>query len=118
MAGATLSSAAHEYAISNALVNVRARIAAAAHKARRDPSAITLIAVSKTHEAEAIVPALSIAQHHFGENRVQEAAAKWPGLKTPDVRLHLIGPLQTNKADEAVALFDVIHTVDRPKLAE
>lgn len=115
---ATLSSAAGENAISNALADVRGRISAAARKAGRDPAAITLIAVSKTHDAPAIAPALAAGQCHFGENRVQEAAGKWPALRTPDVRLHLIGPLQTNKADEAVALFDVIHSVDRPKLAE
>ena len=116
--GVTISSAAGENAISNALADVRARITAAARKANRDPAGITLIAVSKTHEAPAIESALAAGQRHFGENRVQEAGDKWPALKTADVTLHLIGPLQTNKAADAVALFDVIHSVDRPKLAE
>ncbi len=116
--GATISSAAGENAISNALADVRARIAAAARKAGRDPASVTLIAVSKMHEARAIESALAAGQRHFGENRVQEAGAKWPALKTPNVRLHLIGPLQTNKAADAVSVFDVIHSVDRPKLAE
>ena len=116
--GATLSSATGENAISIALAGVRARVTAAARKARRDPASITLIAVSKTHDAPAIAPVLAAGQCHFGENRVQEAGAKWPALRTPDVTLHLIGPLQTNKVDDAVALFDVIHSVDRLKLAE
>jgi pyridoxal phosphate enzyme (YggS family) len=79
-----------------------------------------LVAVSKTFAAEVIEPVLRAGQRIFGENRVQEAASKWPGLraKFPDVELHLIGPLQSNKAAEAVALFDVIQTIDRPKIAE
>jgi PLP dependent protein len=79
---------------------------------------VTLIAVSKTFDAEAIEPVIAAGQKVFGENRVQEAKAKWPALKAahPDIELHLIGPLQTNKAKEAVALFDAIHTVDRPSL--
>jgi pyridoxal phosphate enzyme (YggS family) len=81
---------------------------------------VTLIAVSKTFDADAIEPAIAAAHRVFGENRVQEAKAKWPALKTahPDIALHLIGPLQSNKAKEAVALFDAIHTVDRPSLCE
>jgi len=80
----------------------------------------TLIAVSKTHPAEAIRPALQAGHHHFGENKVQEASKKWPDLRTeyPETTLHLIGPLQSNKSEEAVALFDVIHTLDREKLAK
>ncbi|MEO5374432.1 MAG: YggS family pyridoxal phosphate-dependent enzyme [Alphaproteobacteria bacterium] len=94
-------------------------IATAARDAGRQPSSVTLVAVSKTHEAERIRPVLASGHRDFGENRVQEALAKWPALKQdyPDVRLHLIGPLQTNKVREAVALFDVIESVDRPKLA-
>jgi pyridoxal phosphate enzyme (YggS family) len=81
---------------------------------------VTLIAVSKTFGAEAIAPAIAAGQRVFGENRVQEAKAKWPAPKAaqPDIELHLIGPLQSNKAKEAVALFDAIHTLDRPSLCE
>jgi pyridoxal phosphate enzyme (YggS family) len=80
---------------------------------------VRLIAVTKTFGAEAILPVIEAGQRRFGENRVQEAQGKWPALKTrfPGLELHLIGPLQSNKAREAVALFDVIHTVDRPKIA-
>ncbi len=101
------------------LAKIRSRIDRAARAAGRDPAAIRLVAVAKTHPAEAIRPVLAAGQRAFGENRVQEAKAKWPALKEvwPDVSLHLIGPLQTNKVREAVALFDVIETVDRPKLA-
>jgi len=101
------------------LAAVRAAIAEAASEVGRDPAAVTLVAVSKTHPAEAVAEALTIGQRVFGENRVQEAKAKFPELKArhPDLELHLIGPLQTNKVKEAVALFDVIETVDRPKLA-
>ncbi len=101
------------------LEDVRARIDEAARSSGRDPDDITLIAVSKTFPPEAIEPVLAAGQRHFGENRVQEAREKWPALKEkyPDVTLHLIGPLQTNKVKYAVRLFDVIHTVDRPKLA-
>ncbi|MEW5727072.1 MAG: YggS family pyridoxal phosphate-dependent enzyme [Pseudomonadota bacterium] len=101
------------------LAQVQARIAAAAVGAGREPRAVTLVAVSKTHAADAIRPVLAAGQTVFGENRVQEAAAKWPALRQefPALELHLIGPLQTNKVREAVALFDVIETVDRPKLA-
>ena len=92
----------------------------AAREAGRPPEAVTLIAVSKTFEGAEIIPVIEAGQRVFGENRVQEAKAKWPALKMrwPDVELHLIGPLQSNKAAEAVQLFDAIHTVDRPKIAE
>jgi pyridoxal phosphate enzyme (YggS family) len=98
---------------------VRARIAKAARDAGHDPASVVLVAVAKTHPAEQILPALETGHRVFGENRVQEAAAKWPALRAryEDVQLHLIGPLQTNKVKEAVALFDVIETVDREKLA-
>jgi pyridoxal phosphate enzyme (YggS family) len=101
------------------LAAVKARIAAAAKRAGRDPGGVTLIAVSKTFEAAAIEPVLEAGQREFGENRVQEAEGKWPALREryPDIRLHLIGPLQTNKVREAVALFDAIHSLDREKLA-
>ncbi len=103
-----------------ALETVRAKIAAAAREAGRDPASVTLVVVSKTFEADAIRPVLAAGQRVFGENRVQEAAGKWPALKVdyPDVRLHLIGPLQSNKAREAVSLFDAIHSIDRPKIAK
>ncbi len=81
------------------------------------PATTTVIAVTKTVDASNIQPVINAGHRDFGENRVQEAAAKWPALRRPDTRLHLIGPLQSNKAAEAVALFDVIHTLDRPKLA-
>ncbi len=102
-----------------ALDVVRAKVVAAAREAGRDPASVTLIAVSKTFEVSAIEPVLDAGQRNFGENRVQEARAKWPPLKSRnlDVELHLIGPLQSNKAADAVALFDVIHTIDRPKIA-
>jgi len=102
------------------LAAVRARIAAVAKAAGRAPGDVALVAVGKGHGAEAVTPALKAGQRLFGENRVQEAMAKWPELKAawPGVELHLIGPLQGNKAREAVALFDVIETVDRAKLAE
>jgi hypothetical protein len=94
-------------------------IAEAARAAGRDTSAVDLLAVSKTHPAEPVAELLAAGHRRFGENRVQEAAGKYPALKAryPDLRLHLIGPLQTNKVKEAVALFDVIETLDRPKLA-
>lgn len=100
------------------LAAVQARIAAAARLASRDPSEIALIAVSKTQLAAAIMPLIAAGHRVFGENRVQEAQAKWPALRdaTPDIGLHLIGQLQSNKADEAVALFDAIHSVDRLSL--
>lgn len=98
---------------------IRRRIAAAEAQAGRPAGAVTLVAVSKTFDADAIRPVIGAGQRVFGENRVQEAQAKWPGLKAewPDIELHLIGPLQSNKAKEAVALFDVIETVDREKIA-
>lgn len=101
------------------LATVKAEIAAAAAAAGRSADSVTLVAVAKTQSAERIRPALEAGQRLFGENRVQEAEGKWPGLKAeyPDARLHLIGPLQSNKARHAVRLFDVIETVDRPKLA-
>lgn len=100
------------------LEGVRGAIADAARLANRKSDEITLIAVSKTHPAEAIEPLIEAGQRDFGENRVQEAAAKWPELKArhPDVRLHLIGQLQSNKAEEAAELFDLIHSVDRSSL--
>jgi pyridoxal phosphate enzyme (YggS family) len=100
------------------LAAVHAEIARAAGLAGRDPSAVTLIAVSKTHDAAAVQPLIDAGQRVFGENRVQEAAAKWPALRegTPDLALHLVGQLQSNKAAEAVGLFDAIHSLDRPSL--
>ena len=102
------------------LAGVRGRIATAAKMAGRDAAGIHLIAVSKTFEAADIAPVLAAGHRQFGENRVQEAQGKWLALKAcyPDVELHLIGPLQSNKARDAVALFDVIHTIDRPKIAQ
>lgn len=101
------------------LHEVRDRIGAASMAAGRAPDAVVLVAVSKTFGAEAIRPAIAAGQRVFGENRVQEAQGKWPELRaeTPDLELHLIGPLQSNKAADAVALFDVIETVDREKIA-
>jgi pyridoxal phosphate enzyme (YggS family) len=106
--------------IAAALSHVRARLAKAARAVGRSAQDATLIAVSKTHGAEAVLEAIAAQHRHFGENRVQEAEGKFAGVKAahPDLVLHLIGPLQTNKAKDAVALFDVIHTLDRPKLAE
>ncbi|MEA1618947.1 YggS family pyridoxal phosphate-dependent enzyme [Erythrobacter sp. T5W1-R] len=100
------------------LAEVRANIAKVCKPARREPADITLIAVSKTHPAERIEPLIAAGQRVFGENRVQEAQAKWPALRAayPDLELHLIGQLQSNKAEEAVALFDCIHALDRPNL--
>ncbi len=101
------------------LAEVRERIAAAAKAAGRSPDDVVLVAVSKTFGADEIAPVIAAGQRVFGENRVQEALSKWPGLKAlaPDTELHLIGPLQTNKAGAAIGLFDVIETLDRPKLA-
>ncbi|GGG32110.1 YggS family pyridoxal phosphate-dependent enzyme [Chelatococcus composti] len=95
-------------------------IARTAREEGRDPASVTLIAVSKTFPVEAVEPVLAAGHRVFGENRVQEAKAKWPALRErcPDVELHLIGPLQSNKARDAVTLFDVIHSLDRPSLAE
>jgi len=100
------------------LRDVQAQIAKAAATAGRPASAVTLIAVSKTQPSEAIEPLIAAGQRVFGENRVQEAADKWPGIlaRHGDVRLHLVGQLQSNKAEAAVALFDAIHSVDRPSL--
>jgi pyridoxal phosphate enzyme (YggS family) len=102
-----------------ALGDVKLRIEAAAREARRPADSVHLIAVSKMFEAPQINPVLEAGHRLFGENRVQEAKAKWPQLKAlyPGVELHLVGPLQSNKAKEAVALFDAIHTIDRPKIA-
>ena len=104
----------------HALALVEQEIVRACEDARRDRKSVTLIAVSKTFEAAAISPVIESGQRVFGENRVQEAKAKWPGLMSayPGIALHLIGPLQSNKAKEAVALFDAIHSVDRPSLCE
>ena len=104
----------------NGLATAKQDIARACKEARRDLATVKLIAVSKTFEASAISPIIDAGQLIFGENRVQEAKAKWPGLMSayPDIALHLIGPLQSNKAKEAVALFDAIHSVDRPSICE
>lgn len=105
---------------STGLDAVRQEIARACREAARDPASVTLVAVSKTFEAVAIEPVIDAGQRVFGENRVQEVAAKWPALiaRTPGLELHMIGPLQSNKAREAVALFHAIHSVDRPSLCE
>ena len=102
------------------LIETGQRIAAAAKGVGRDPDEVTLIAVSKTFGADDMRPVLEAGHRQFGENRVQEAQGKWPELKAdyPELTLHLIGPLQSNKAREAVALFDAIHTIDRPKIAQ
>ncbi len=106
-----------------AIDSVRAEIARACRDAGRDPASVTLVAVSKTFGAEAIEPVIAAGQQIFGENRVQEAKAKWPTLIArhaapgPAIELHLVGPLQSNKARDAVALFDAIHALDRPSLA-
>jgi PLP dependent protein len=103
---------------SRPITEIRAQMASAAKVAKRREDDVTLIAVSKTRSIEEIEPLIAAGQRAFGENRIQEAAAKWPELKAryPDITLHLIGQLQSNKAQEAVAIFDVIHTVDRPSL--
>jgi PLP dependent protein len=104
----------------HALAAVEDEIARACKDAKRDRASVTLIAVSKTFDSDAISPVIEAGQQIFGENRVQEAKAKWPGLiaSYPGVRLHLIGPLQSNKAKEAVALFDAIHSVDRASICQ
>lgn len=104
----------------NALAAVEAEIARACKEARRDRASVTLIAVSKTFAADAIMPVITAGQRVFGENRVQEAKGKWPALTSAysGIALHLIGPLQSNKAKEAVALFDAIHSVDRPSICQ
>ena len=100
------------------LFEVDSAITRAARLSGRKRSDVTLVAISKTWDSEAIAPLIAAGQRHFGENRVAEAEAKWPALRaaTPDITLHLVGQLQSNKADEAVALFDVIHSVDRLSL--
>ncbi len=100
------------------LAQIRHRIDRAARSAGRAATDVTLIAISKTHDADAIRPVIAAGQRVFGENRVQEAQAKWPALiaETPGLSLHLVGQLQSNKADAAIALFDAIHSVDRPSL--
>lgn len=102
------------------LAAVEAEILRACADARRERSSVSLIAVSKTYEADDIAPVIAAGQRQFGENRVQEAKGKWPALLAAHsgLMLHLIGPLQSNKAKEAVALFDVIHSVDRPSICE
>ena len=104
----------------NGLATVEQEIARACKEARRERASVTLITVSKTFDAPAILPIIDAGQRVFGENRVQEAKAKWPELISacPGIALHLIGPLQSNKAKEAVALFDAIHSVDRPSICE
>lgn len=100
------------------LADIRNRIAAAARLAQRDPADVTLVAVSKTHPATRIAPLIEAGQRVFGENRVQEAAEKWPALREawPDIVLHLVGQLQSNKAEEALRLFDCVHSLDRLSL--
>lgn len=112
-----MESAADKHALER-LGEVRANIARMCKPSRRKPEDVTLIAVSKTHPAERITPLLEAGHRVFGENRVQEAQGKWPALreKYPDVELHLIGQLQSNKAEEAVELFDCLHSLDRPSL--
>ena len=102
------------------LTAVRDEIARACRDAGRDPASVTLVAISKTFDASAIEPVIAAGQRIFGENRVQEAKAKWPALtaRYRGIELHLVGSLQSNKAKDAVALFDAIHSVDRPSLAE
>ncbi len=118
--GTETTADANPGSVAERLGKVRAAIAASAIAAARDPRSVALVAVGKTHGVAAIRQALEAGQRIFGENRVQEARAKFPVLKAafPDLALHLIGPLQTNKVKEAVALFDVIETLDRPKLAQ
>lgn len=102
------------------LAGIEAAVAEATRAAGRDPASVSLVAVSKTFEAEDIEPVLAAGHRLFGENRVQEAKAKWPALKAryPGCEVHLIGPLQSNKVREAVELFDCIHSIDRPKIAD
>jgi pyridoxal phosphate enzyme (YggS family) len=120
MRNPALSGQTGTHDIAAALDTVRAQIAQACREANRDPASVTLIAVSKTFGADAIEPVIAAGQRVFGENRVQETKAKWPDIRArhPDVSLHLIGPLQSNKAKDAVALFDAIHSVDRASLCE
>ena len=109
---------ASSHNIADALAQVKAEIARACQTAGRDPAEVTLVAVTKTFGVEAIEQAIAAGQTIFGENRVQESKAKWPALKqqNPRIALHLIGPLQSNKAKEAVAMFEAIHSVDRPSV--
>ena len=109
-----------QHSVPDALDDVRRQIDRAALSVGRPSREVTLIAVSKTHGAEAVLQAINAGQRHFGENRVQEAMVKFPNLRAdcPDLQVHLIGPLQTNKTKQAVELFDVIHTIDRIKLAD
>ena len=109
-----------EAIVTAALTDVKRQIADACREANRDPDEVTLIAVSKTFSADAIEPVIAAGQRVFGENRVQETKGKWPGLlaRHPGLSLHLIGPLQSNKAKDAVAMFDAIHSVDRSSLCE
>lgn len=102
------------------LAQIEDRIARAAKVARRDSREVALIAISKTYDADAIAPLIAAGQRRFGENRVQEAEAKWPALRAahPDIELHLVGQLQSNKAEAAVALFHAIHSVDRSSLVQ
>src|SRR5690606_3552889 len=118
--GSDVAASAGHSGSASGLAAVRAALARACADAGRDESAVTLVAVSKTFGAEAIEPVLAAGQRVFGENRVQEAKAKWPALaaRHAGVALHLIGPLQSNKAKDAVALFDAIHSVDRASLCE
>ena len=107
-------------AVTENLAEIRNRIAVAAKAVSRDPASVELIAISKTFTSAEIGPVIAAGQRVFGENRVQEAQAKWPILRVrfPDIELHLVGPLQSNKVKEAVALFDAIHSIDRPKIAK
>ncbi|BBK45315.1 YggS family pyridoxal phosphate enzyme [Allostella vacuolata] len=118
MANAALP-ADHANSIAARLASVRASIVAAARAADREPAAIELVAVGKTYGADTMIEAIEAGQRVFGENRVQEAAGKWPALKArwPDVRLHLIGPLQTNKVKDVIGLVDMLQTLDRESLA-
>jgi pyridoxal phosphate enzyme (YggS family) len=102
------------------LAGVRRQIAEECKEARRDPATVTLVAITKTFDASAVEPVVAEGQRVFGENRVQEAKAKWPALRErfPGIELHLVGPLQSNKARDAVALFDAVHSLDRKNLAE
>ncbi len=113
-----MNAATHD--IAAGLAQVRDTIAKACRDANREPSSVTLIAVSKTFGEDAIEQAIALGQKTFGENRVQESKGKWPAIRArhSDVALHLIGPLQSNKAKEALALFDAIHSVDRPSICE
>ena len=115
-----MTSSTPDPTLAERLATVQQRIAAATHRAGRAPGAVTLVAVSKTHDATAVQAAIACGQHLFGENRVQEAAGKFPALRDADpaLRLHLIGALQTNKARDAVRIADVIESVDRPRLLD